>query len=231
MGRAHGGNRSGFAAMTYPRSRGTGGAVGPTGATGPAGGSTGPTGPSGVGLTGPSGGSGPTGAGGPSGPTGVGSTGPSGATGPSGPTGSTGATGAGFTGATGPTGSVGATGSTGVTGATGAGVVGTSATVTSGTAYSLLATDTVIRFDTTGGTTATANMIAPTYIGQRVTFYWWAWGAGQVAPTINVDAGHKMVPFSGQASSGAAGLATTTTISTPGAAYTLEWDGTEWVSI
>ena len=107
----------------------------------------------------------------------------------------------------------------------------TAATVASGATYNLLGTDTVIRFDTTGGTTATADMIAPTYIGQRITFYWWAWGAGQVAPTINVDAGHEMVAFSGQASSGAAGLVTTTTITTPGAAYTLEWDGTEWVSV
>jgi hypothetical protein len=153
-----------------------------------------------------------------------GAPGTTGATGVSGLPGATGATGAGTTGATG------ATGSQGTTGATGAGVVGTSATVVSGQTYNLLATDTVIRFDTTGGTTATADMIAPSYIGQRITFYWWAWSVAQVAPTINVDAGHEMVPFSGQSSSGAGGLATTTTISTPGASYTLEWDGTEWVS-
>ena len=113
----------------------------------------------------------------------------------------------------------------------GGGGVKTAATVVSGQTYNLLTTDAVIRFDTSGGTTATANMIAPAYIGQQVTFYWWSWNGAQAAPTMNVDAGHKMVPFSGQTSSGAGGLVTTTTISTPGASYTLEWDGTEWVSV
>ena len=106
----------------------------------------------------------------------------------------------------------------------------TAATVVSGETHTLLPTDTAIRFDTTGGTTATADMVAPFYIGQRVTFYWWAWSVAQVAPTINVDAGHKLVPFSGQPSSVAGGLPTTTTISTPGASFTLEWNGTEWMS-
>lgn len=112
-----------------------------------------------------------------------------------------------------------------------AGLVQTAATVDSAQVYPLLVTDSIIRFDTTGGTTATANMHAPAFIGQRVTFYWWAWGGGQVAPTINADAGNTMVPFSGQATSGAGGLVATTTISTPGATYTLEWSGTEWTSV
>jgi hypothetical protein len=103
--------------------------------------------------------------------------------------------------------------------------------VVSGATYTLSSSDAVIRFDTTGGTTATAQMIAPSYIGQRWVFYWWAWGAGQAAPTILSPAGINMVPFSGQATSGAAGLVTTTTISTPGATLTLEWDGTELVSV
>lgn len=113
----------------------------------------------------------------------------------------------------------------------GGGGAKTAATVVSGQTYNLLTTDAVIRFDTSGGTTGTANMHAPGYIGQQVTFYWWSWNGTQAAPTMNVDAGHKMVPFSGQASAGAAGLVTTSTISTPGAAYTLEWNGTEWMSI
>jgi hypothetical protein len=71
---------------------------------------------------------------------------------------------------------------------------------------------------------------APTYIGQRITFYWWAWSGAQVPPTINASAGEQFVPFSGQASSGAAGLVTTTTISTPGASFSLEWNGTEWMA-
>jgi hypothetical protein len=107
----------------------------------------------------------------------------------------------------------------------------TAHTVTSGQTYNVSSTDTAIRFDTTGGSTATAVLPTPTYIGQRITFYWWAWSVAQVAPTINASAGKQFVPFSGQASSGAAGLVTTTTISTPGAAYTLEWNGTEWMSV
>jgi hypothetical protein len=113
----------------------------------------------------------------------------------------------------------------------GGGGAKTAATVISGQTYNLLVTDAVIRFDTSGGTTGTANMHAPGYIGQQVTFYWWSWGVSQIAPTMNVDAGHKMVPFSGQAIAGAAGLVTTDTISTPGASITREWDGTEWTTL
>ena len=47
---------------------------------------------------------------------------------------------------------------------------------------------------------------------------------------INVNAGAKLVPFSGQATSGAAGLATSTTISTPGASLTEVWDSVEWTT-
>jgi hypothetical protein len=113
----------------------------------------------------------------------------------------------------------------------GGGGAKTAATVVSGQTYNLLTTDAVIRFDTSGGTTGTANMHAPGYIGQQVTFYWWSWNGAQAAPTMNVDAGHKMVPFSGQAIAGAAGLVTTDTISTPGASITREWDGTEWTTL
>ena len=112
----------------------------------------------------------------------------------------------------------------------GGGGAKTAATVTSSQTYPVLSTDTAIRFDTTGGTTATAVLPAPTYIGQRITFYWWAWSGAQVAPTINASAGEQFVPFSGQVSSGAAGLVTTTIISTPGASFSLEWNGTEWMA-
>ena len=111
--------------------------------------------------------------------------------------------------------------------------IGTAATVISGQTYTLLPTDTVIRFDTSGGATATANMVAALYIGQRVTFYWWNWGVGQTPPTINSPTAPvtKMVPFAGQVTGGAAGLVTSTTITTPGASFTLEWTGTEWASV
>ncbi|MHB8331501.1 MAG: hypothetical protein ACYDDA_04930 [Acidiferrobacteraceae bacterium] len=108
----------------------------------------------------------------------------------------------------------------------------TSATVTSGQTYSLLASDCVVRFDTTGGTTATADMHAAAFVGQTVTFYWWAWAApdagGPTPPTVNVNAGFAMVPYSGQSMSGAAGLVTTSAITAQGSSYTLRWDGTEW---
>jgi hypothetical protein len=112
----------------------------------------------------------------------------------------------------------------------GGGGAKTAATVVSGETYDCLSTDTAIRFDTTGGTTATAVLPSPIYIGQQITFYWWAWSGAQVVPTINTSAGKSLVPFSGQASSGAAGLAATTTISTPGASFVLEWNGTEWMA-
>ena len=113
----------------------------------------------------------------------------------------------------------------------GGGIAGTCPTVTSGSTSTLLRTDACVRFDTTGGTPATVDMIAPGFIGRRITFYWWAWAGdagGPTPPTVVADSGHSMVPFSGQATSGAAGLVSTSTINTPGASYTLLWDGTEW---
>ena len=117
----------------------------------------------------------------------------------------------------------------------GGGGSSTAATVTSGQTYQVLTTDIVVRMDTSGGATATADLPLPAYIGEQHTFYWWAWGVGQTPPTINTTSNihetNKMVPFTGQATSGAAGLVTTTTITTPGASFTLEWDGVEWVSV
>lgn len=99
-------------------------------------------------------------------------------------------------------------------------------TVRNGEPYTLLASDRYINFDTTDGA-ATANMIAPSRIGQTWTFYWAEWGAGHVMPTINAPPGIKMIPYSGKAKPGVAGLVASTTISTPGASYTLIWNGTE----
>lgn len=110
---------------------------------------------------------------------------------------------------------------------------GTAATVIGGQNYFMAATDTVIRFDTSNGLgTATANMTGASFIGQRITFYWWAWGGGQIPPTIQgVVSGAKIAPFGGQQASGAAGLVGSTNITTPGASFTLEWTGTEWASV
>lgn len=221
-----------------PQGSGTGGPAGTTGATGVSGppGATGATGAgttgaTGVGTTGATGigATGATGVG-TTGATGVGTTGATGSQGDAGATGvgTTGATGVGTTGATG-VGTTGATGSQGTTGATGAGVVGTSVTITSGQTTTLLATDTAIIFDTSGGTTATADMIAPSYIGQTWTFSWLFYGASPVPPTINAPGGVSMVPFSGQSASGI--FVSTTTINTPGASWSLRWNGTQLVPV
>ena len=187
----------------------------PQGTGGGSAGTTGATGATGVPGTQGATGAGTTGA------TGVGTTGATGV-------GTTGATGVGTTGATG-VGTTGATGSQGTTGATGAGVVGTSVTITSGQTKTLLATDTAIIFDTSGGTTATADMIAPSYIGQTWTFSWMFYGASPVPPTINAPGGVSMVPFSGQSASGV--FVSTTTLNTPGASWSLRWNGTQLVPV
>jgi len=105
---------------------------------------------------------------------------------------------------------------------------GTAQTITEGQTKTLRNTDVAVIFDTSGGgqATATADMIAPSFIGQEWTFSWFAWGNLQTPPTIQAPPGIGMVPFSGMASSGNAGLVSTTTISTPGASYTLRWNGT-----
>lgn len=114
--------------------------------------------------------------------------------------------------------------------AAGTRVASTAATVAAGAVYTLRSTDAFIRFDTSGGAVATANLLPGAFIGQTVTFYWWAWSAGLIPPVVNAPAGAAMVPFTGQASSGAGGLVATTAITTPGASYTLQWDGTEWIT-
>ena len=114
----------------------------------------------------------------------------------------------------------------------GGGGAGTAATVTSGETYDVLTTDAIVRFDTSGGTAAIADLFASSdaFIGQRVTFYWWAWNDEQTPPQINANGSDKMVPYSGQSTSGAAGLVTNTAITTPGDSFTLVWDGTEWTA-
>ncbi len=107
---------------------------------------------------------------------------------------------------------------------------GTAQTVVSGETVTLLPSDRVVRFDTSGGTTATANMVAGTSPGQRVLFFWFDWvPATPTAPTINAPAGQNIAPATGLlATHGSAGLVTTTTMPTPGATFALTWDGTEW---
>ena len=104
----------------------------------------------------------------------------------------------------------------------------TAQTITQGQTKTLRVTDAAIIFDTSAGAqaTATADMITPLFIGQEWTFSWFVWGTMMTPPTIVAPAGILMVPFSGMPSSGTGGLVSTTTISTPGASYTLKWNGT-----
>ena len=106
----------------------------------------------------------------------------------------------------------------------------TVATVVSGATYTLLATDGFIRFDTSGGSRATANMVAAAYMGQAITFYWWNWSIAQVPPVINAPGGATITPCNGQQSAGAGGLVSSSFVPTPGSSCTLKWDGTEWTT-
>jgi hypothetical protein len=105
----------------------------------------------------------------------------------------------------------------------------TTHTVTSGQTYTVKTTDATIRMDTSGGATATAVLPVPSYIGEQHTFFWFNWGVGQTPPTINTSSGSiVLVPFTGM--TGANTFATTSVINEVGATYTLEWDGSEWLS-
>jgi hypothetical protein len=109
----------------------------------------------------------------------------------------------------------------------------TAATVVGGQTYTCKSTDRAIRVDSSNGLQPVINLVAIP-IGQRITIYWWNWatGAGQpVGPVVNAPSGVLMQTFIGQAVAGNAGLASTSTVTTPGATYTLLWDGTELCSV
>ena len=111
----------------------------------------------------------------------------------------------------------------------GTGLGYTFANVVGGQTYAVKTTDRYVRISSDGGHAAPVlNLPAPTYIGEQHTFFWEFWDISEVPPVVNATAGKTLVPFSGLASSG--GTLTTSAITTPGASYTLEWDGAEWVS-
>ena len=120
----------------------------------------------------------------------------------------------------------------------GLGATNTTATVVSGQTYSALSTDVTVRLDTSNSADAGGlKVVLPSspFNGQVVTTPWVGWAAAQVPPTVMasaVDGGAVMVPYTGQAASGAAGMTTWTTITTPGAGNgpSWKWDGTEWVT-
>ena len=107
----------------------------------------------------------------------------------------------------------------------------TSATVVSGQGYDVLNTDSVVRMDTSSGSTAIAVLPVPLSIGETHSFVWIDWDGDQIPPQIRANAGAKLMPYTGMAKAGNAGLTAFSTITQVGGSYTLEWDGTEWVSL
>ena len=113
----------------------------------------------------------------------------------------------------------------------GGSIPGTAHTVIGGATYTIVSTDAIILFDESNGMQPAALLPADAahglFIDRTIAFVWIAWDAGLSAqPLINGN-GNNLVSFSGMPAS--ATYAATTTISTPGAAYTLKWDGADWV--
>lgn len=112
----------------------------------------------------------------------------------------------------------------------GGALVPTSHTVIGGVTYAIVATDGIILFDSSNGLQPVAKLPADAahglFVGRRIVFVWVAWDASQVAPEIDGN-GNGVVAYSGMPAS--ATYAATTTESTPGGFYTLEWDGANWV--
>lgn len=94
--------------------------------------------------------------------------------------------------------------------------------------YAMLAGDRFANMDTSAGLVATATLGNATGKGTCHTFRWWNWNDAMVPPAITSDAG--MIPFAGPSTGGAAGLVTSTSITTPGSPFTLCADGQEWVT-
>ncbi len=104
----------------------------------------------------------------------------------------------------------------------------TTQTATSGQVKTMAATDRVLIADTSGGTTATFNLVPGTTIGQPLFIKWWK---GSVTkPTINAPTDtNLMEPFTGQTADGAAGLAAEADLNTPWKTGTWYWSGTYWL--
>jgi hypothetical protein len=106
------------------------------------------------------------------------------------------------------------------------------AVVTGGTTYTLAATDALIIFDSSNGSQPVAQMISASYLGQKWTFWWEGFPSPVTAlPKIVAPGAVLIMPFNGQPSSGTTGWATSTVLSTPGATWTVMWDGTELIAV
>lgn len=109
------------------------------------------------------------------------------------------------------------------------GAVVTVATVTSvNSPYTVLASDSLVKFDESNGLLATASLPAAPLVGERHTFKWWNWTIASPPPVIDGDG--KQIE-SWPSPQGAQGLGATTTITTQGGQGTWEYDGTQWVLV
>ena len=113
----------------------------------------------------------------------------------------------------------------------GGSIPATAHTVIGGATYTITKTDAIILFDESNGMQPVALLPVDAahglFVDRTITFVWIAWDAGLSAlPEISGN-GNNLVVFSGMPAS--ASYSATTTISTPGAPYTLKWDGTNWV--
>ena len=114
----------------------------------------------------------------------------------------------------------------------GGSIPATAHTVIGGATYTITKTDAIILFDESNGMQPAALLPADAahglFIDRTITFVWIAWDGPPptVQPEISGN-GNNLVVFSGMPAS--ATYAATTTISTPGAPYTLKWDGADWV--
>jgi hypothetical protein len=117
----------------------------------------------------------------------------------------------------------------------GGGASYTTAQVAAGATYNVKTSDRFIVMDTLGtgptaGLRSTANLPAPSFIGERHIFVHKTWGVGQTLTQINGNAGGAalvMTPLSEYAASGTNVASVNPQV---GGISTYEWDGTEWVS-
>lgn len=103
--------------------------------------------------------------------------------------------------------------------------------IVGGSSYQILTNNRFVKLDSSNGKAPVAVMPQPSYIGERHTLWWWNWDNTQIPPQITSDNNHKMVPFTGMAGGGNAGLVTQTSITNTGGMVTYEWDGSEWVTV
>jgi hypothetical protein len=113
----------------------------------------------------------------------------------------------------------------------GGGGTSTAATVAGGVSYNVKTTDAIVKMDSSNGEQPVAVLPTPSAVGERHTFFWWAWNAAQVQPKIEAGGANEMSPATGMTSSGSGGLTATTTLTQVGTFATWMWDGSYWMQV